>query len=195
MASVIQIVALGDSLTEGMVSSSWEMFPYTMYLQEMAGAGFEFTNRGICGELTEQMLARLRRDVLDKGFDYMILLGGANDIGWGISPDRILKNLMEMCMITWQHKVKPVLCAIPPVEGFPAANEIRQSINGKIAEFCRDEDVHFVDLYTPLAGGIDDGLKREYSDDGLHLSPEGYRKMAEVIYKDLIQGLRKQEKE
>lgn len=189
MASPIKIVALGDSLTEGMVSSSWDMFPYTEFLKEMAGSGIEFKNRGICGELTGQMMVRLKKDVLELKPDYMILLGGANDIGWGLAAEKILKNLMEMCLIAWQHNVRPVLCAIPPVEGSPAANEIRENINGELAAFCREENIPYIDLYTPLCGPGDEGLKAEYSDDGLHLSPEGYRKVAEIVYSDFIKSL------
>ena len=54
-------------------------------------------NKGINGDLTSGMLERFSGDVVDEKADYVgVILGGANDIGWGFDPAMIAHNLTAM---------------------------------------------------------------------------------------------------
>jgi lysophospholipase L1-like esterase len=80
-----------------------------------------------------------------------------------------------------------MLCTIPPVEDHPSSNRAREVINERIRLFCMEEKITLIDLYRPLYDPRGDGLAQEYSDDGLHLTPLGYRRMAEIIYEKLVE--------
>ena len=92
----MKIVALGDSLTVGEdefeLSDSDEVASYPKYLETLAEKRLSnlqsdlevnVLNRGICGDLTSGMLERFSKDVVDEKADYVIILGGTNDVGWG----------------------------------------------------------------------------------------------------------------
>ena len=105
----MKIIALGDSLTVGEtefeLSDSDEFPSYPKYLETLAkqhltilqsGMEVNVLNRGINGDLTSGMLERFSRSVVDEKADYVIILGGANDIGWGFDPAMIAHNLTTM---------------------------------------------------------------------------------------------------
>ena len=75
-----RVVFLGDSITDG--------WPLNQYFP-----GKPYVNRGIGGQITSQMLARMKADVLDLKPTVMVVLAGTNDIGRGVSTDTIKNNL------------------------------------------------------------------------------------------------------
>jgi lysophospholipase L1-like esterase len=68
------------------------MAPYTDTLRDMLACDFasvDVLNEGVSGELVTQdfvprLAARLSRRYAGKHFDYAVVLGGTNDIGWGV---------------------------------------------------------------------------------------------------------------
>ena len=94
MMRMVDFIAMGDSLTVGFIPTLFTSQPYSDFLKEYAdsflkGSGREdilrirIINRGVNGDLTSNMLLRFRQDVVDLKPDYVVILGGANDIGWG----------------------------------------------------------------------------------------------------------------
>ena len=76
------VVFFGDSLTE-------------MYdLQEYYD--FPTLNRGISGDVTSHMLERLEDNVLVTEPSVLVLLGGANDLGHGGTPQSLSANLRQI---------------------------------------------------------------------------------------------------
>ena len=67
-------------------------------------------------------------------------------------------------------------------------NEAIVALNGLIKVHCLVEGVPLVDLYsaTKDASGR---LRRELSNDGVHLNTEGYRLVAEIIYQDAVEDI------
>jgi lysophospholipase L1-like esterase len=190
----IKIVALGDSLTRGFQSAGrldvfFSETPYTDFLTERCGENVEFINRGINGDLTSGMVSRFERDVLKASPDHVILLGGANDIGWGFSTDEILVNLTGMLKRARDNGVNPCACTVPPVTGWDEGNRLRQELNARLAEHCTASSIRWVDLYENLAEKPGGNLIPEFSGDGLHLTTAGYRAIADAIWDDFVSGL------
>ncbi|MBF0591129.1 MAG: hypothetical protein HQL02_03470, partial [Nitrospirae bacterium] len=95
------VVAFGDSLTVGFQSPTYESpwyqeTPYTDFLNQMLSERITFVAKGISGELTEEMVRRFPGDVLAARPDYVIILGGSNDLGWGMQPTVVMQNLYTM---------------------------------------------------------------------------------------------------
>jgi acyl-CoA thioesterase-1 len=85
-ADTVRIVAIGDSNTAGLWAGRRNAFP-ALIEQALRGAGHDvrISNRGISGDTTGGMLARLDADV-PRGTDIAIVQGGYNDGRKGVSP-------------------------------------------------------------------------------------------------------------
>jgi lysophospholipase L1-like esterase len=64
----------------------------------------------------------------------------------------------------------------------------RQQLNKLIAEYCAKNVIACVDLFAATAEANTLLLAGPYSNDGLHLTTEGYRKMADLLYEQVFQS-------
>jgi len=202
MKSEVVIVAFGDSLTVGYQSPTLgEEFPrpapYTEFLDAMTirfkqesaiVTRVEFLNRGIVGELTDDMLDRFESDVVRLGPDFVIVLGGSNDLGWGVEPERVAGNLKEMYSGALSHSITPIACTVPSVLGYDEGIPPRIVLNGLIRKYSTDLDFTCVDLFEATSDPAG-RLRKEYSNDGLHMTAEGYERMAEVIFSEAVRSI------
>jgi len=167
-----------------------ENTPYTGFLDEKARRLLSerhsdlrvvVHNRGISGELTQDMLARFDRDVVALRPDAVILLGGSNDLGWGFDPDEVASNLTDMYDGAISLDIQPVSCTIPSVLGYDEGIPPRIILNRLIDEASQKRRMTCVDIFSATADS-EGRLKKVYSNDGLHLSTQGYRAMADAIF-------------
>jgi acyl-CoA thioesterase-1 len=199
VSSHVKVVALGDSLTVGF--QSYDLFgdmrksaPYTDYLVDYITRDFasdslsiEIVNKGIVGELTEQMLARFDSDVIGLSPGVVIILGGSNDLGWGLAPRQIFLNLNKMYKLSLENRIAPVACTVPSIRGYDEGIPPRKVLNRLVQEHCREIGIRCVDVFSATIEESTSRVASQYSSDGLHLSSEGYRRMGAIIYEE---GLR-----
>lgn len=57
--------------------------------------------------------------------------------------------------------------------------ELIKKTNIEIKSMCKDLDINYIDMYEELVE--DDLLKKEYTDDGIKLNSDGYKKVFKVI--------------
>ncbi|HUK79197.1 MAG TPA: GDSL-type esterase/lipase family protein [Nitrososphaerales archaeon] len=196
------IVAFGDSLTVGYRSpTEYEEFPrpvpYTALLtkrvdgmlrQRVASFKVEFLNRGVVGELTDDMVDRFSGDVVGPRPDAVIILGGSNDLGWGMDPSQVAENLSGMYNEALNNGIRPVACTVPSIRGYDEGIRPRLRLNGLIRNCSESRGIVCVDLFTATADPAG-RLREEYSNDGLHLSHLGYEAVAETIFSDAVCGM------
>jgi lysophospholipase L1-like esterase len=190
----MRIVTFGDSLTVGYQSPTPQnpaggSTPYGLFLKDFLGEGVEVLTRGVSGEMTTDMAMRLDRDVLALSPDYVVILGGTNDLGWGISPTEVMRHLITMYERVRSEGIRLVSVSVPSIRGFDRFIPPRQALNRLIAEYCRTKQQPFVDLFTATAEPASLRLAEPYSNDGLHLTTEGYRLLAELIYDGVFKNL------
>jgi lysophospholipase L1-like esterase len=197
-------VAFGDSLTVGYQSPKLgdelpRPTPYTEFLEERiekipgfgtAGAPkVEFLNRGVVGELTEDMLDRFDRDVVRVEPDFVIILGGSNDLGWGVEPQPVAGNLVEMYREAIRHGIRPIACTVPSILGFDEGIPPRLVLNQLIKKYSAEHGQVCVDLFTATCDSTTGRLREECSSDGLHMNTRGYETMAEAIFSEAVRGI------
>jgi acyl-CoA thioesterase-1 len=197
-------VALGDSLTVGFQSISptapiMELTPYTYFLDQIIAKArrqlnfttkIRFVNKGVNGELTEDMLRRFERDVIAFMPNYVIILGGSNDLGWGLlSPEKIFHNLRQMYTIAIRQRIKPIACTVPSILGFDSLIPQRLELNSLIKQYCSKSRILCVDIFQATANPQTQQLLDDYSNDGLHLSTAGYKKVAETIFQEAVKKI------
>lgn len=187
----MRIIAFGDSLTVGYQSPTPEnptgqATPYGRFLQDLMGEGAVVKIRGINGELTGQMVSRFERDVVSRSPDCVIILGGANDVGWGVPPAEIMANLSTLYDRATVEGIQAVAVTLPSIRGFDALIPPRQQLNQMIMENCKSRGIPCVDLFSATAEPDTHCLAERYSNDGLHMTTEGYRCLADLIYRSVF---------
>ncbi|MBM4124286.1 MAG: hypothetical protein FJ246_04935 [Nitrospira sp.] len=210
MPSIPVIMCFGDSLTAGYQSPtadfpSLRATPYGAMLQERLGAQARVAVSGICGELTGEMVLRFRRDVLAHAPAAVVVLGGTNDLGWNAAPAEIMRNLLKLYEQALAAGIRPVAVTVPPIRGErgfiddgPAGLEAphrvgesigqRQALNRLIADYCLRRRVACVDLFAATSEPEAQCLAAPYSNDGVHLTTEGYRVFADLLYDQVFAG-------
>jgi lysophospholipase L1-like esterase len=204
------VVCFGDSLTAGYQSPlpEWPQLrqtPYGAFLQERLGGRVRILVSGICGEVTSEMVQRFRQNVLELGPAYTVILGGTNDLGWNADPSVIMQNLRSMYEQARASGVEPVAVTVPSIRADiePAGGDRendrgvaglwlddhiarRKTLNRQISAYCRDTGISCVDLFTATAEAETGRLAAEYSNDGLHLTTAGYRRLADLLYDEVF---------
>jgi len=192
-------VCLGDSLTVGYQSPSpyggYAETPYTdmlepmarVRLQELGLKGYEafFINKGINGDSTDGMLGRFRTSVEAERPDYVIIWAGINDLYAGREPRQVMGNLVRLYSRTLETGAKPIACTLTPTEADARMNSRIRELNALIAKHCDIEGIRVVDLFSSLAGS-DGRLNPVYSDDGVHLSHQGYATVARTVFDEVV---------
>jgi acyl-CoA thioesterase-1 len=179
------IVALGDSLTYGYPyspGSSW----VSLAAEELA---LTIHNRGVNGETSLEMQARLESDVLALKPDAVIILAGSNDalgLREVITWDRTRQALQAMARRIKADRGEVIFVLPPPVDE-PLA-EARLKIQRKwLQEEAALKDLRLLDFYTPLLAESGFGIKPELTVDGLHPNKNGYKVLAQAA----VAGLRR----
>jgi len=171
-----RVVFMGDSITDG-----WKLTQYF--------PGKPYVNRGISGQTTPQMLARMFEDVINLKPAAMIVLAGTNDIARNTGPETIEmieENFQAMTELAQLHGIKVILCAVTPVsdygprkmtEGRPPADILR--LNAWMRDYSGKNGMVFADYFGAL---VDEKgmLKEGFSRDGLHPNEKGYELMVPV---------------
>jgi len=196
----IEFVAIGDSLTVGFITSTFPMnYPYTEFLKEIVDKFLEqleknrvidvtIRNMGVNGELTSDILLRFRRDVIGLKPNYVIILGGTNDIGWGAPVEEVFANLKIMFQMAMDNGIEPIGCTIPSVLGWDEGIPPRLELNELLKRFCREKGVPCADIFSGTCDPETKRLRADCSSDGLHLSELGYRKMAETVFEEALRS-------
>lgn len=192
------VICFGDSLTAGFQSPtrdnpSGRETPYGEFLQSSLGEMAQIRISGVCGELTGEMVARFRRDVLDYQPGYVAILGGTNDLGWNASPQEIMRNLVKMYEQTRALGGVPIPVTVPSIRVEDSAGSVegqawvadhlnrRIRLNQLIREYTTANGMVCADLFTATADPSDKQLAAIYSNDGIHLTTAGYRLFAEQV--------------
>ncbi len=173
-----RIVLLGDSITDG-----WRLNEYF--------PGKPYVNRGISGQITGEMLGRMKADVIDLKPAAVLILAGTNDIARGVAVSTIKNNLSMIADLAVANHIKPIFASILPVSDYHkdknAAYEMTRGrppatileMNKWLQDFCRQRGFLYADYYSATvdAQGY---LKAELADDGLHPNSAGYRIMGPI---------------
>jgi lysophospholipase L1-like esterase len=167
------IVFFGDSITQGWSDDFRGKFPK-----------LNVANRGISGDTTRGLLARLDEDVLSLEPRAIVLLIGTNDIGIGLSPEEIAGNIKILLkkIAADDPKVPIVLCLVmPSSEKKDRPADKIQKLNKLLTEaVAGNKQVTVVDTYKLFADAEGDAKLEEFP-DLLHPNDAGYEKWSAAL--------------
>jgi lysophospholipase L1-like esterase len=126
------------------------------------------------------MRARLNSDVYPYNPDVLFVLGGTNDLGFGISGSAIIANLRAILVDAKAHKITVILLVVPPQSSSGSARAI-ESLNTAIVNLARAQRVTYVDIHAPLTNANGVFYPKYAMSDGLHLSNLGAQAVANTV--------------
>lgn len=209
----IQLVFMGDSITEGQYvdsSSCWPDLVGARLKQDAANLGVELHchNRGISGETTRQALERYPRDVQGLRPDIMTLQFGLNDCNcWDtdggiprVSEAAYRANLVEMIVRARHFGAKHIVLSTNHatlrhrvMASYTTLEQNRQRYNLIVREVAAETGVTLCDIDRAF-GSFNAYILSELllpEPDCLHLSKKGNRVYADHIYPILVQEINK----
>jgi len=168
----LRVVLMGNSITE-----YWfELHPSFFTTHHLVG-------RGISGQVSSQMLARFRQDVLSLNPRIVVINGGTNDIAENNGPydqDITMDNIQSMTELALAHGIEVVVSSVLPCDKFcwnPSVKDAPEKIlhlNQRIKEYATSRaHVHYLDYYPSMT--LDgNAMNPQYTDDGVHPNSQGY---------------------
>lgn len=170
-----QIVFFGNSITQ---AGEWQK-----YFPEA-----DVVNRGISGDNTRGMLARINEITAAKPKKFFIL-AGINDISLSRANATILRNYSQLInqLQTESPDTEIFIQSILPINNdvghysrLKGKEEQVLSLNRELRQLAQSKRVAFINLFPFFADG-DGKLKKEFTSDGLHLNSDAYNLWANII--------------
>ncbi len=169
---MIKLLMLGDSLVEW---GNW-----SRHLTDVA-----VINRGIAGEMTEELSARLMDEIEDyPDPDAVLVQSGTNNLlmGYMFFP-AIFTTMMQRLRLCYPN-IPLILCSLTPMPAAPI-QDIEQ-INRELAQVAASLDnCVFLDLVGPFNEQCLPITKPAFLGDQVHLSTRGYQVWAGEIHRCL----------
>lgn len=179
-----RVVFMGDSITD-----AWPrvgaFFP-----------GKPYVDRGISGQTTEQMLVRFRPDVIALGPRVVVILAGTNDIAGNTGtydPGFTRGNIASMAELARANGIRVVLASVTPAFDYPWRPGLEPvgkilALNAWLRDYAAKNGCTYLD-YFPSMADARNGLKAEYSPDGVHPNAAGYAVMEPLAEQAIAQAL------
>eukprot|EP00118_Oscarella_pearsei_P009156 m.51137 g.51137 ORF g.51137 m.51137 type:complete len:224 (+) comp34117_c0_seq3:464-1135(+) len=192
--STMGVLCFGDSLTNGYHRGGFAFHPYSKHLQELLSVdhpNLKIVTEGVSGEKASDMNTRLAVLLRERQYDWVIILGGTNDLAYDAKPKALAETIFllhSMCHKVGARTVAITIpeCAIERKESGESLGEAKNAVNNLIRDFALKSDgkVLLADLWAEIpCVSLSKEEQEKYWDDHLHFSPAGYDKMADIIYK------------
>ena len=164
-----EIIFLGNSITDG---GKWKaLFPKINAI-----------NRGISGDVTDGILARIE-EVTASQPKKLFLLIGTNDLARGKSVDYVAKNSQKIVENIQKQSPKTIIYvqSVLPVNpnvgkkfsGHKSNVQKIINLNKKLEHIASEKGVNYINIHKPFSDK-NGYLKVKLTYDGLHLSEKGY---------------------
>jgi lysophospholipase L1-like esterase len=199
------VLCFGDSLTEGLVSFSSKLSPYSDQLEwrlhnafGVGGTPPKIINAGISGESARDMVPRLRRlltaprlsdgdddgRLFDESPDVVLILGGTNDLS-RMQPKQITELLLSLHRIAHSAGAITGVLTIPEslnsFSGKETFKDVREEVNKALREFVKDNTDKAVLVDVATAFPQDDEHTHLWTKDGTHFSAKGYEALGDLL--------------
>ena len=172
-----KVVFIGNSITQHWAAIHPDFFQKHNYI-----------GRGISGQTSAQMLVRFRQDVIDLAPQKVVILAGINDIAQNngyIALENVVSNIVSMWQLAQANGIEPLICSGTPADTIPWRPDIKPAekivlLNEMLKNYALQHDIIFVDYYAKMVSPPG-GLLPNLTTDGVHLTPDGYRVIEQII--------------
>lgn len=150
--------------------------------------GYEVNNLGIAGISTKEYIDLiLKKDLIKSLGKKIILFCGTNDMvieGWKKEDTLTWINEIVVILKSIKKDAEIYLIEVPRVlSRMDRANKVIIELNNYLKDNL-SEDIKFVELGQDFQDKFGN-LKIEFTNDGLHFNENGYKKLKEIVEKEL----------
>ena len=181
-------------------SSLMEMFPVEEWASELGEGAPKLYNRGVGGYRTDDMLPIVDLCVTDLQPRKVFINIGTNDLSDPDLPMEAMIQRYDQILTRIEEAVPGVriyLMAYYPINYEAAAdfmkpgllirtNEKIAAANGLVQQLAKQHGQTYIDVNAPLKDELG-RLKAEYTIEGMHIKPEGYRAIFPAIVKYIME--------
>ncbi len=180
-------------------SSLMEMFPVEEWMKELGEGAPVVYNRGVGGYRTTDMLPILDACIFELAPCKVFINIGTNDLSDADIPiEKVMENY-DRIITSIEEKlpgVKIYMMAYYPVNYEAATEEMKPNLlirtnekiraaNEQVKALAEKHGQKYIDVNAPLTDELG-RLKAEYTIEGMHIRPEGYR----TIFEDILRYVR-----
>ena len=153
---------------------------------------YHYINMGDDKLLLEDLLSDLRKKVYDFNPSIIFIQVGMNDIIDGRSIDDVVKDLETILLKIKENRpyAKIYVESIYPInkeiddfdDDYKEINNYSiVNYNKQIEKLCESLNVNYLDVFSQLS--VNNQLNEEYTDDGVFLNDNGYKRLYKIIRK------------
>jgi len=171
-----KILCLGDSLTQASDVPKEKGWVH-LVAEEL---GITTINAGINGDSTTGMLGRCKQLLSEHEPSHMIIMGGTNDILFGLKNEYIISNIHAMSRYARYHDIKCIVGIPTSIINPEALNFIGENVQQRLESYqqtlinyCEDDEKAFIDFSKSIN-------PEHYLEDGVHLNESGHLQMKNV---------------
>lgn len=193
------VISIGSSLTsQGLVDTAgyfgWDVAGPVEWAMRRSNQRCRYVNKGVSGQNTTQMIARLNDDVLVHRPAAVIVQNGTNEVNTGIDALKVTsKTMYERILASGAHLI---VCATQTrdkaLSGWSDDElEAANALNEFKRRFCESNDrAYFADVTKYVADPTDSSGQAASNmlRDGIHYTPKGAYAAGEVI-KEIIEAI------
>jgi len=141
---------------------------------------FDVKRSGHGGFSSAQLCRLIQEDIIRFEPIICFVQMGGNDIhSKNFSADTVISNFSKLVTRLREHDIKPVVQSLFYRTNDVTYNHTVDTLNSMLIEFCRSNNVNFLDINSSLnANGPD---TENYVEDGIHLSKKGYKIWAKEV--------------
>lgn len=162
---------IGDSITEG--------FDLERYFP-----GNDFTNHGISGYSSAEVLDTIHTGWFKNRPDMVFLCIGTNDLARDYDKDETLNNIKQLIGKIREFSpegVRIILTSLFPTRhNPPRKNPAIDKLNLEIHRLAVEENINYLHI-NPFFKDEYGQMDRKFTKDGLHLNPDAYEKWKEIL--------------
>lgn len=161
----VDVAFLGDSLTDG--------YDLAKYFPQFVTA-----NRGIGGETTFGLEKRMTLSAYELKPKVVVMLIGGNNL------DTMFENYENLLVGLTENlpDTKIVLLSLTAMGGnWSHKNPLAAYNNVKIKALAETYKCVYIDIFTPLLDTTTDQIRSVYTNDGVHLTHEGYVVLTQAL--------------
>ena len=186
-----KIAFLGDSITQGGMGPAGYV-GLVIHGLKTNGINATAVGAGISGHKSNDMLARLQRDVIDKKPQWVTISCGVNDV-WhgekGVPLDAYRANLTQIVEKAQAAGIKVMILTATMITENPKEpnNQKLAAYNDFLRDLAKEKKCLLADLNASMQKDLDElekaGKKRGtlLTSDGVHMNPYGNQMMAEGV--------------
>jgi lysophospholipase L1-like esterase len=180
---------MGDSLTFGFKMTRKNSWP------QIVGENLKIDvkNKGICGDTTAGMLSRFGREVVEEKPEYVLIMGGSNDLASQLPDAVIYSNLATMVYQAYHYRIHPIIgVPIPIIPSMMGQDFNLAGDPGKINKrivllrnwimyFGHKQQTETIDFFEDFYDLVNKKGREDLYIDGIHPTIEGNKRMAQRV--------------